>query len=133
MLFRPITMGFCLVMVSSFVGKRGLAQARGSHHSAGAFASSFASLLSKQPSVQRQSSSAERINIVPRLRPSFLSRRMSTSSQAEDEISYDFDYFVIGAGSGGIASARRAAGYGAKVAVVEYSRLGGTCVNVVRY
>lgn len=41
-----------------------------------------------------------------------------------------FDYLVIGAGSGGIASARRAAQYGAKVAVVEKARLGGTCVNV---
>ena len=37
---------------------------------------------------------------------------------------------VIGGGSGGIAHARRAAEYGAKVAVIEYSRLGGTCVNV---
>lgn len=43
---------------------------------------------------------------------------------------YDFDYLVIGAGSGGIASAKRAAGYGAKVAVIEKARLGGTCVNV---
>jgi glutathione reductase (NADPH) len=37
---------------------------------------------------------------------------------------------VIGAGSGGIASARRAASYGKKVAVIEKGRLGGTCVNV---
>ena len=44
-------------------------------------------------------------------------------------MSYDFDLFVIGAGSGGIATARRAAEYGAKVAVAEYDRLGGTCVN----
>ena len=41
-----------------------------------------------------------------------------------------YDYLVIGGGSGGLASARRAAGYGAKVAVVERARLGGTCVNV---
>lgn len=41
-----------------------------------------------------------------------------------------FDYLVIGAGSGGVASARRAASYGAKAAVIEGSRLGGTCVNV---
>ncbi|MDD3650916.1 glutathione-disulfide reductase [Immundisolibacter sp.] len=41
-----------------------------------------------------------------------------------------FDYLVIGGGSGGIASARRAAQYGARVAVVEAARLGGTCVNV---
>lgn len=41
-----------------------------------------------------------------------------------------FDYLVIGGGSGGIASARRAAEHGARVAVVEQARLGGTCVNV---
>lgn len=41
----------------------------------------------------------------------------------------DFDLFVIGAGSGGIATARRAAEYGAKVGIVEFDRLGGTCVN----
>ncbi|MGE0320724.1 MAG: glutathione-disulfide reductase [Polyangiaceae bacterium] len=41
-----------------------------------------------------------------------------------------FDYVVIGGGSGGLASARRAAKYGAKVALVEAGRLGGTCVNV---
>jgi glutathione reductase (NADPH) len=44
-------------------------------------------------------------------------------------MTYDFDLFVIGAGSGGIATARRAAEYGAKVGVAEYDRLGGTCVN----
>lgn len=41
-----------------------------------------------------------------------------------------FDYLVIGGGSGGVASARRAATYNAKVAVVEASAMGGTCVNV---
>ncbi len=40
-----------------------------------------------------------------------------------------YDYLVIGGGSGGIASARRAASYGAKVALVEERQLGGTCVN----
>jgi glutathione reductase (NADPH) len=44
-------------------------------------------------------------------------------------MSYDFDFFVIGGGSGGIATARRAAEYGAKVGLAEVSRLGGTCVN----
>lgn len=42
---------------------------------------------------------------------------------------YDYDLFVIGAGSGGIATARRAASYGAKVGIAEGDRLGGTCVN----
>ncbi len=37
---------------------------------------------------------------------------------------------VIGGGSGGLACARRAASYGARVALVEEARLGGTCVNV---
>ena len=41
-----------------------------------------------------------------------------------------FDVLAIGGGSGGIAAAVRAAGYGARVAVVEHGRLGGTCVNV---
>lgn len=41
-----------------------------------------------------------------------------------------FDLIVIGGGSGGIASAVRAAKHGAKVAVVEQSYLGGTCVNL---
>ncbi|MEL6778500.1 MAG: glutathione-disulfide reductase [Cyanobacteria bacterium J06597_16] len=44
-------------------------------------------------------------------------------------MTYDFDLFVIGGGSGGIATARRAASYGAEVAVAESDRLGGTCVN----
>lgn len=44
-------------------------------------------------------------------------------------MSYDFDLLVLGAGSGGIACARRAAEYGAKVGIVEANRLGGTCVN----
>lgn len=44
-------------------------------------------------------------------------------------MSHDFDLFVIGAGSGGIACARRAAEYGAKVGIAENDLLGGTCVN----
>ena len=41
-----------------------------------------------------------------------------------------YDLVVIGGGSGGIAMANRAASYGAKVALIESGRLGGTCVNV---
>ncbi len=41
---------------------------------------------------------------------------------------YDFDLFVIGAGSGGVRAARIAAGYGARVGICESSRVGGTCV-----
>ncbi|EKX50730.1 hypothetical protein GUITHDRAFT_66527 [Guillardia theta CCMP2712] len=43
---------------------------------------------------------------------------------------FDYDYFVIGGGSGGVRSSRIAASHGAKVALVESVRLGGTCVNV---
>ncbi len=43
---------------------------------------------------------------------------------------YDYDLFVIGAGSGGVRAARMSAGFGARVAVAEESSLGGTCVNV---
>jgi glutathione reductase (NADPH) len=42
---------------------------------------------------------------------------------------FDFDLFVIGAGSGGVRAARMAAGMGARVAVAEDRYLGGTCVN----
>ena len=41
---------------------------------------------------------------------------------------YDFDFFVIGAGSGGVRAARIAASHGAKVAIAEEYRFGGTCV-----
>lgn len=41
---------------------------------------------------------------------------------------YDFDLFVIGAGSGGVRASRVAAAHGAKVAVAEEYRVGGTCV-----
>ena len=43
---------------------------------------------------------------------------------------YDYDLFVIGAGSGGVRAARVAASLGARVAVAEERYLGGTCVNV---
>jgi len=44
--------------------------------------------------------------------------------------SWDYDLFVIGAGSGGVRASRMAARHGARVAVVEGRYLGGTCVNV---
>eukprot|EP00977_Amphora_coffeiformis_P010395 scaffold2430_cov159-Amphora_coffeaeformis.AAC.7 len=44
---------------------------------------------------------------------------------------YDYDYVVIGGGSGGVSSAKRAAQlYGQRVAIIEGNRWGGTCVNV---
>jgi glutathione reductase (NADPH) len=114
-----INMGFTFFM--AVAGRSIAAQGRPT----GAMVASFASLASKQGTTTRSSTkTTRRLGI---LRPTFLTRSMSTQSNDEN---YDFDYFVIGAGSGGIASARRAASYGAKVAVAEYQRLGGTCVNV---
>ena len=45
-----------------------------------------------------------------------------------DMTRFDYDYFVIGGGSGGVRSARIAAGLGARVAIAEDHRFGGTCV-----
>jgi len=45
-------------------------------------------------------------------------------------MSFDYDLFVIGAGSGGVRAARMSATYGARVACAEDTHLGGTCVNV---
>lgn len=45
-----------------------------------------------------------------------------------DPHDFDFDFFVIGAGSGGVRAARIAASHGAKVGICEESRVGGTCV-----
>ena len=45
-----------------------------------------------------------------------------------DDGTFDFDMFTIGAGSGGVSSSRRAAEHGARVAVAEDMRIGGTCV-----
>jgi glutathione reductase (NADPH) len=41
---------------------------------------------------------------------------------------YDYDFFVIGGGSGGVRASRIAAGFGARVAIAENHRFGGTCV-----
>ena len=41
---------------------------------------------------------------------------------------YDYDLYIIGAGSGGVRAARVAAGHGARVGIAEASRVGGTCV-----
>ena len=43
-------------------------------------------------------------------------------------MAFDYDLFVIGAGSGGTRAARIASGHGAKVAIAEEFRIGGTCV-----
>jgi glutathione reductase (NADPH) len=43
---------------------------------------------------------------------------------------FDFDLYTIGGGSGGVRASRVSAGYGARVAIAESGRFGGTCVNV---
>jgi hypothetical protein len=61
-----------------------------------------------------------------------VSRQFSVSAfvMAPTPTQKECDYLVIGGGSGGLASGRRAASYGAKVIAIESGRLGGTCVNV---
>lgn len=58
----------------------------------------------------------------------FSQRSVVSASNSNEPQKYDL--IVIGGGSGGIASAKRAASYGAKVKLFEYKRMGGTCVNV---
>ena len=57
---------------------------------------------------------------------------MSSSHPADSQRAapFDFDLFVIGAGSGGVRAARMAAQRGARVAVADHAPLGGTCVNL---
>ncbi|WPK23879.1 hypothetical protein PUMCH_001129 [Australozyma saopauloensis] len=59
-------------------------------------------------------------------------QRQFAMAPVQQQIAKHYDYLVIGGGSGGVASARRAAQYGANVLLVEakYKQLGGTCVNV---
>lgn len=59
----------------------------------------------------------------------FLSHELASRSIASMAPTKMYDYLVIGGGSGGIASARKAAEFGAKVALVEAGKLGGTCVK----
>jgi len=45
-------------------------------------------------------------------------------------VNYDYDLYTIGGGSGGVRASRFSANYGARVAIAESDRFGGTCVNV---
>ena len=138
--FNIITMGFVTWTLTT--APRVIAQRSSPflkrHHTA-AFLSSFAGLLDKNQAASPLLHSKK----TPILRPTSagktatITRSLSTSSDSEsseepnkNDGEFDFDFLVIGAGSGGIASARRAASYGARVAIVEGGRLGGTCVNV---
>jgi glutathione reductase (NADPH) len=54
----------------------------------------------------------------------------SLAETERGDMTDQFDLIVIGGGSGGLAAAKRAAEYGARVALIESGRLGGACVNV---
>lgn len=63
--------------------------------------------------------------MLARTRLTAIGRHLSTMAPVKN-----YDYLVIGGGSGGVALARRAASYGAKVLLIEAKKMGGTCVNV---
>ena len=87
-------------------------------------------LFKLSPSTLLRSFSHHTVAIAaPRL--SAVPRQFPVSSTAMAPITKECDYLVIGGGSGGLASARRASGqWGAKTIAVESNCLGGTCVNV---
>ena len=60
--------------------------------------------------------------------PSMRQRRALDGREPVEIMMADFDLFVIGAGSGGVRAARVSAAYGARVAVAEEYKVGGTCV-----
>jgi Pyridine nucleotide-disulphide oxidoreductase len=128
---------FIMIIMAAWCGFGRTAAFAGvnSNISAGTFARFMSQQGAAHGAVRGSSSTTSVLLQGSKLRPAFSLLRggqshttLSMSTSADGE--YDYDYFVIGAGSGGIASARRAASYGAKVAVVEKARLGGTCVNV---
>lgn len=65
------------------------------------------------------------------MQPFALLKRLDAArGHSDNPMKEDVDFLVIGGGSGGIAAARRAAQHGARTALIEGGRLGGTCVNV---
>src|SRR5688572_12099012 len=54
--------------------------------------------------------------------------RLRPLRRSSESVASDYDLFVIGAGSGGVRAARKAAEAGARVAIAENDRVGGTCV-----
>lgn len=73
---------------------------------------------------------ASRLSTLTRHFSSSSSSAADANNMAPTEVK-QYDYIVIGGGSGGSGSGRRAAGwYGAKTLIVESGRSGGTCVNV---
>jgi NADPH-dependent 2,4-dienoyl-CoA reductase/sulfur reductase-like enzyme len=117
---------FIMIMAAAVLttGRRSLAAAAGRPSNYNFSSAAFASIAAPRGYYTLHN---PRVRPAARLLRGGHVRRMATTTTDGE---YDYDYFVIGAGSGGIASARRAATYGAKVAVAEKGRLGGTCVNV---
>jgi hypothetical protein len=84
----------------------------------------FSMMASSRPSLRRLQLLASQLPAAQ------MSRPLHATAAASAAAGEHFDYLVLGAGSGGMASARRAADlYGAKVAIVESGPLGGTCVR----
>ena len=73
---------------------------------------------------KRRATSSERLGLKRRCRRGVRIAGENEAMSTPDKV----DFFVVGAGSGGVRSARIAAGYGAKVVVAEDHRVGGTCV-----
>ena len=81
--------------------------------------------------IQYQGDSIESPRIFQIKKLQFLSRSVASGHLKEFVfMKYQYDLFVIGAGSGGVRAARVSANLGAKVAIAEDTHMGGTCVNV---
>jgi glutathione reductase (NADPH) len=88
---------------------------------------SFPRTLSREASLQNGSAFVTNFTH----NTSYQSLIKSNNPPKETKMTFDFDFVVIGGGSGGIATAKRAAVlHGKKVALIERARWGGTCVNV---
>eukprot|EP01083_Nonionella_stella_P077490 211652_1 len=96
---------------------------RATHHCGMTFC-----LVSRPQSILRGKSATR--NIFQRFTLFSTAQCQKMPDQKTSDECLKFDYAVIGGGSGGISSSRRAAQYGAKVVLFENKRLGGTCVNV---
>lgn len=71
------------------------------------------------------------LSLLPCVRLHNIARHFSATPKAMAPTPKQFDFIVIGGGSGGSGAARRASGwYGAKTLLIEHGRSGGTCVNV---
>lgn len=71
------------------------------------------------------------LSVAPVSRLAGLGRQFSASSLSMAPVTKQYDYIVVGGGSGGSGAARRASGwYGAKTCIIESGVSGGCCVNV---